>query len=171
MGEAHVSAEQSEAGQATWVPPSHVDPRRPGHPARSAPQGSPPPLGVGLTVEAASRRHQVWRIRDRSTFAALRRDGARARRGPVTVTFLARDDDQPPRVAYAVGRAVGGAVARNRLRRRLRAIVAEAAPGLAPGAWLVAAGTAASALSFCELRTIVLDLLADAPRRPRPARR
>lgn len=87
------------------------------------------------------------------------------------MTFLARDDDQPPRVAYAVGRAVGGAVARNRLRRRLRAIVAEAAPGLAPGAWLVAAGTAASALSFCELRTIVLDLLADAPRRPRPARR
>src|SRR5438445_12716288 len=102
MGEAHVPAEQSQTSQAARVPAPDVDPRRPGHPAIASPQGSPPPVGVGLT-------RPVWRIRDRATFADLRRDGTRTRSGPVTVTFLPGDTDHPPRVAYAVGRTVRGA--------------------------------------------------------------
>jgi ribonuclease P protein component len=76
----------------------------------------------------------------------------------VSVTFLA-DGAAPPRVAYAVGRRVGGAADRNRLRRRLRAIVGEAAPGLAPGAYLVAAGPDAAALPHPQLQALVSDAL------------
>lgn len=98
-----------------------------------------------------------WRVRDRATFAALRRDGARRRSGPVIVTRLA-DGCEPPRVAYAVGRPVGPAVARNRLRRRLRAVVADTP--LQPGTYLVAAGPAAATLSDQDLRSAMHEATA-----------
>ena len=91
----------------------------------------------------------VGRVRDRRTFGALRRDGARQRSGPVTVTALRDPAAGGARVAYAVSRSVGGAVERNRLRRRLRAIVHDTE--LAPGAYLVAVSPAAAQLSFDEL--------------------
>jgi ribonuclease P protein component len=81
----------------------------------------------------------------------------------VAVTFLPADDGYP-RVAFAVGRRVGGAVERNRLRRRLRAIVSEAAPGLRPGAYLVAAGPDAASLPHPELQAAVIDALEVAAR-------
>ena len=168
MSEAHVSAEQSQARQAPRVPAPDVDPGGPGDSARPSGQGPASPFGVGLSPAPSHRR--VWRIRDKATFAALRRDGSRVRSGALTVTFLPGDADQPPRVAYAIGRTVGGAVVRNRLRRQLRAILAEAGPQLAPGAWLVGAGPAAAAMSFGELRTIVFDLVGQAPGL-RPTRR
>jgi ribonuclease P protein component len=61
------------------------------------------------------------------------------------------DAATPPRVAFAVGRRVGPAVARNRVRRQLRAVVAELAPELRPGAYLVAY-RGAPGLPFEELR-------------------
>ena len=96
----------------------------------------------------------IWRIRDRGTFEALRREGIRARSGPIGVTFLPDPPPEepasggsgavvteggshrgpiletgplPPRLAFAIGRRVGHAVERNRLRRRLRAIFADLA--------------------------------------------
>jgi ribonuclease P protein component len=56
----------------------------------------------------------------------------------VRLTWVPGSDEAPPRVAFAVGRRVGTAVARNRIRRQLRAVVAELAPELAPGAYLLA---------------------------------
>ncbi len=56
-----------------------------------------------------------------------------------------------PSAAYAVSRRNGGAVARNRLRRRLREAVRAAAPDLRPGAYLLRATPAASALGFGQL--------------------
>src|SRR5213078_2199229 len=106
-------------------------------------QGAAPAVGL------------IWRIRDRTTFGQLRRDGRRTRVGPVTVTFVDGPTDQPPRVAYAVGRRVGGAVVRNRLRRRLRAIVCEAAADLRPGAYLISAAPGAANLTFGDLRSTV----------------
>lgn len=110
----------------------------------------------------------IWRIRDRATFAALRRDGVRARSGPIGITYLpdaavAADPagpmlgpgSRPPRVAFAIGRSVGHAVDRNRLRRRLRAIAAELAAhddGLRPGAYLVGCRVGAAGLTYQELR-------------------
>jgi len=74
----------------------------------------------------ASSRPQLWRVTDRKTFQALREQGRRARRGPLTITWLAPDaPDTPPRAAFAIGRNVGGAVLRNRIRRRLRAALRE----------------------------------------------
>lgn len=83
----------------------------------------------------------VGRVRDRATFESLRQRGHRSRAGAITLTWLPSDgrDQGPPRVAYAVGRSVGSAVRRNRVRRRLRAVVAEVAPRMAAGTYLVAA--------------------------------
>jgi ribonuclease P protein component len=106
----------------------------------------------------------VWRIRDRATFEALRRSRLRGRRGAVTVTFSS--GGVRPRVAYAVGKKVGGSVERNRLRRRLRAAVAEAESGVAPGAYLVAAGPAAGELGFEELKRTVAAAMTAASERP-----
>ncbi|HZU74057.1 MAG TPA: ribonuclease P protein component [Acidimicrobiales bacterium] len=99
----------------------------------------------------------VWRVRDRTTFSALRRAGARVRRGPVTVTFVSSGQSEPPKVAYAVGRKVGTAVRRNRLRRRLRAVVADLAPEMRPGAYLLSAAPEAAEVPFRELRAAVAE--------------
>ena len=74
--------------------------------------------------------------------AEVRRGAARrARRGPITVTWLPPSplEDTPPRVAFSIGRTVGGAVLRNRIRRRLRAALRElrAAGRLPAGTYLV----------------------------------
>ncbi|MBA2625348.1 MAG: ribonuclease P protein component, partial [Acidimicrobiia bacterium] len=80
-------------------------------------------------------------MRDKSTFSALSRQGRRATSGPVRMTWLPMAPSagpERPRLAYAVARRTGGAVTRNLVRRRLRAIATDLAPGLAPGAYLVA---------------------------------
>ena len=155
MSEAHVSAQQSQTGQASRVPTPHVDARGPGDPAGEAPQG--PPASVRL----------IWRLRDRATFAALRRSGRRVTRGPITVTWLPANPTEPTRVAYAVGRAVGPAVVRNRLRRQLRAITTESSALLHPGAYLIRAAPSAADQSFGELSEIVSTALRALPTGPR----
>ncbi|PLS76587.1 MAG: ribonuclease P protein component [Actinobacteria bacterium] len=100
-------------------------------------------------------------VRDRASFAALRRSGRRVRRGPLTLTFVPGAPDDPLRVAYAIGRTVGGAVVRNLLRRRLRVVVSELGPLLQPGAYLIAAAPGAASLSFGELRAAVAEALED----------
>ncbi|MGH9264247.1 MAG: ribonuclease P protein component [Acidimicrobiales bacterium] len=101
----------------------------------------------------------IWTVRDRATFEALRRDGRRVRQGPITVTWLAGDPAEPPRVAYAIGRRAGGAVVRNRIRRRLRAITREVGAQLRPGAYLFGASAAAASLSYGDLRASVCQAL------------
>jgi ribonuclease P protein component len=78
----------------------------------------------------------------------------------VTVTWLAGAPDDAVEVAYAVSRRAGTAVVRNRIRRRLRAVVRSLAAepgGLAPGAYLLAAGAEGATLPFDELRRLVAD--------------
>lgn len=140
--EAHLSAQQPSSSQAPRLPAPHADPSGTGDPADAAPEGPRPAVGL------------IRRIGDRATFDALRRDGRRARRGAVTVVFLAQDARPGTRVAYGVGRRVGSAVVRNRVRRRFRAAVraldAERG-GLAPGAYLVTARPEAAAAGYAEL--------------------
>lgn len=108
----------------------------------------------------------TWRIRDRATFAALRRSRHRARAGVLSLTWLPGPASQPPRVGYAIGRGVGPAVVRNRVRRRLRAAIRQLAPDLAPGAYLVAPSTRAARASFAELRSSLATALAAATGSP-----
>ena len=93
----------------------------------------------------------MWRVRDRSTFAALART-RRVRRGPLTVAYVATPTTHP-QIAFAIGRHSGGAVVRNRIRRRLRAAVAALGAELPPGAYLLRAGTEAATLPFTELQS------------------
>lgn len=158
-GEAHIPAQQSAPGQATRLSPSHADPRGPGHIEDSAAEGSGPPLGL------------IWRVRDRATFEALRREGRRTRRGSLTVTYVPADDT-PPRVAYGIGRKVGPAVVRNRVRRRLRAAARAlaATPGLASGAYLVTVGPGAADASAAELHRLLGEACAAVTARRQPSR-
>ncbi|HEX3424718.1 MAG TPA: ribonuclease P protein component [Acidimicrobiales bacterium] len=123
-----------------------------------------------LRVAPASASHSaarpVWVVRDRATFEALRRTGRRVKRGPITVTWVAGDPAEPPRVAYAIGRRAGGAVVRNRIRRRLRAITREVGAQLRPGAYLFGATAAAASLPYGDLRATVCQALGALHRRP-----
>lgn len=65
----------------------------------------------------------IWRIRERSAFSRIAREGRRTRAGVVWCTYVLDPLATPPRVAYALGRAVGTAVVRNRLRRQLRELI------------------------------------------------
>jgi len=70
--------------------------------------------------------------------------------------------EEPPRVAFAVGRAVGGAVTRNQVRRRLRAALREHAPILEPGAgYLVRATQGAGQASYGDLSRTLRAILDD----------
>lgn len=104
--------------------------------------GAPPATRPSRPVPS---RPRLWRVTDRAGFAALARDGRRARHAGITVTRVAPAPGaagEPPRVALAVTRATGGAVARNRVRRRLRAAMAELArrDALPGGTYLVGGG-------------------------------
>lgn len=102
---------------------------------------------------------RLWRVRDRSSFAALRRDGIRRRAGALTVVRLpvAAGGSPVPAVAFAIGTPVGTAVVRNRLRRRLRALLVEVGPP--PGTYLVSAGPPARAASDQELRAALVEAM------------
>lgn len=120
--------------------------------------------------ELASSRAQLWRITDRRAFEELRRRGQRARRGPLTVTWLAPPVDSPPtppRAGFAIGKTTGGAVVRNRVRRRLRAALralqaADRLPG--GGTYLLGATAEVATMPWSELVSLVGDL-ADEVRR------
>jgi ribonuclease P protein component len=103
---------------------------------------------------------RLWRVRDRASFAALRRDGIRRRAGALTVVRLPVEagGSPVPAVAFAIGKPVGTAVARNRLRRRLRALLVEVAPP--PGTYLVSAGPRAKTASDQDLRAALAEALA-----------
>jgi ribonuclease P protein component len=100
----------------------------------------------------------IWRVERRDTFTALRQ-ARRRRRGPLTVSWVAGDPAEPPRVAFTIGHRVGSAVVRNRLRRQLRSIMREAAPRLLPGAYLVGVAPDAARLPYAHLRALLLEAL------------
>ena len=114
----------------------------------------------------------IGRVRDRTTFAALRSQGVRARSGPFTVTFVpdalapAPPGSPPARVAFAVPRRVGRAVDRNLIRRRIRSILGDLPQDRLPvGAYLIAVRPGATPLSFSELSDHVDRALCDTVKR------
>jgi ribonuclease P protein component len=121
MLEEDVPAEQSEAEEDPRIPHPDAHPRRARSDRSSAQQGPRQPLRL------------IWRVRDRAMFRALAR-GRRRRAGVLEVTAAdLRRPDEPPRVAFAIGRNVGGAVVRNQVRRRLRSAARDHRDLLRPG--------------------------------------
>lgn len=110
--EAHLSAERPQAGQASRIPSSYVQPGRPSGDSQSPAEG--PSSAVSVT-----------RLRGRTSFLDIRRKGVRTRAGAIGIAFLAQDGEGSARVGYAVTRRVGNAVTRNRVRRRLQAALSE----------------------------------------------
>lgn len=149
LNEAYISAQRSQARQAPRLPSPHGRSGRPSHHQGPAPEGPASPVRL------------IGRVRDKRTFDELRRSRRRVRRGPLSVSFVPGGPGDQPRVAYAIGKRAGGAVQRNRLRRRLRALVAELAPQLAPGAYLIGAAAEALPLSHGELRSHLSEALRD----------
>ncbi|HYV57614.1 MAG TPA: ribonuclease P protein component [Candidatus Nitrosopolaris sp.] len=150
MREAHVSAEQPEAQEASRLPSPHAYPGRSGGAQVPTPARPHAPLGL------------IRRVRDRATFAALGR-AHRHVRGAISVRFVGGEAAEPAQLAYAVSGAPS-AVVRNRVRRRLRAAVARAEPSVG-GAYLVSARPEAMTMPFGELVDTLSDLFAAAGER------
>ncbi|HVM07656.1 MAG TPA: ribonuclease P protein component [Acidimicrobiales bacterium] len=106
----------------------------------------------------------LWSVRDRSTFAALRRSRTRSRSGPLTVIALPASEGAPS-VAFAIGRDAGGAVVRNRLRRVLRDECRRL--DLQPGAYLVRVAAGARELPGQDLRHHLRTAISALPERAR----
>lgn len=134
--EAYVSTQQPSSSPQARVPCSDEHSRRPRRVEVAPQQGSRPPLGL------------IHRVRDRTSFDRLRREGTRVRSGPLWCVHVSDPDVMPAQVAFALGRPIGSAVTRNRLRRRLRHLLTDMPPGIA----LVGAHPTVVELTFDQLR-------------------
>jgi ribonuclease P protein component len=165
MDEAHLSTQRTQTSQDARFPKADVDQGRTGRDPLAPGEGTPTPVGV-IAGHASARApvRAVGPIRSRHTFVGLRHTPFRGRAGPLTVTFLQQSTWSRTEVAYAISRRVGSAVVRNRLRRRLRAIMAEQAPLLPVGAYVVSTGPGGPELDFDELKVAMSQALEKATR-------
>lgn len=105
----------------------------------------------------------IDRVRDRRTFARLRRAGVKVRTDPLWCWFVDDQMVRPPQVAFALNRALGNAVMRNRLRRRLRAVLNDI--DVPPGIFLIGATRDACELTYVELKVTTISLITRAAER------
>jgi ribonuclease P protein component len=140
MGETDVPAEQPETQEEARLPSPDAQ--------SSGPRGDSTPAHQG----PLQTFRLIWRVRGRASFRALAR-GRRRVAGDIEVrTAVLGAAEEPPRVAYAVGRSVGSAVTRNRVRRKLRAATRMNADVLECGSgYLVRAYPSARTTSTNEL--------------------
>ncbi len=82
---------------------------------------------------------------------------------PLWCSYVPDSDVDPPRVAFAIGRATGSAVDRNRLRRRLRAVLRDC--DVPPGWYLFGATRGACEHTFAELEASVRAIVSQVRRR------
>ena len=160
MDEAHLPAERTQTGQDARLSQTDVDQSRTSGDSLAPGEGTPATVGVTATLDRAGpSRVGVGPIRSRRTFEALRHTPFRGRSGPCSVSFLQQSAWSRTEVAYAINRQVGNAVVRNRLRRRMRAIMAEQAPSLPVGAYVVSTGPTGRTLGFDELKVAMSQAL------------
>lgn len=112
--EENVSAEQQKTQKNARFPSPHEDQRRPGSHQEQKAQGS-----KARFCRMNERLTPLERIRRKSDFARLYRDGGRIRGRYFHLVFR-RNELGHSRLAVVASRKVGSAVVRNRVKRRLR---------------------------------------------------
>lgn len=112
--EENVSAEQQKTQENARFSSPHEDQRRPGNHQGQKAQGSKARFCL-----MNERLAPLERIRRKSDFASLYRDGGRLRGRYFHLVFR-RNELGHSRLAVVAGRKVGSAVVRNRVKRRLR---------------------------------------------------
>jgi ribonuclease P protein component len=148
MGETDVPAEQPETQEEARLP--SPDAQSSGSRGDSTPAHQGPLQAFRL----------IWRVRGQSSFRALARGHRRAAGDLEVRTVVLGSSEEPPRVAYAVGRAVGNAVMRNRVRRKLRAATVENSDLLQRGSgYLVRARPGAASTPTSELASTMRAIL------------
>lgn len=117
--------------------------------------------GAGAPHDSRLTTHsRDLRLRRSAEFDRARAAG-RSWSHPLLVCYAsARDDTEPSRVGFIVGRRVGKAVVRNRVRRRLREAMRALFPTVRPGQDVVLiARPPASQASYIELLAALRSLL------------
>jgi ribonuclease P protein component len=148
MGETDVPAEQPETQEEARLPSPDAQ--------SSGPRGDSTPAHQG-PLQAF---RLIWRVRGQASFRALARGRRRAAGDLEVRTVVLGSSEEPPRVAYAVGKAVGNAVTRNRVRRKLRAATIENAELLERGSgYLVRARPGATATPTTQLAATLRAIL------------
>jgi ribonuclease P protein component len=159
--QAYVPAEQPSSAQDARLPPAHAHSGRPRHRGRPPAQGPRPACCLIATV--LPRAH---RLRRSAEFGQVVRRGQRAGAPSLVVHASLRDDLEPVRVGFVVGRAVGNAVHRNTVKRRLRQLMSERLNLLPDHASVVVrANPAAAAAGFSGLRDDLDSCLGTVSRR------
>src|SRR5689334_18436289 len=105
MGETDLPAQQPETQEEARLPSPDAQSSGPRGDSTSPHQG---PLQAFRLI---------WRVRGQASFRALARGRRRATGDLEVRTVVLGSPQEPPRVAYSVGRPVGNAVIRNRMRR------------------------------------------------------
>jgi ribonuclease P protein component len=148
MGETDVPAEQPEAQEEARLSAPDAQSSGPRGDSTPAQQGPLQPLRL------------IWRVRGQASFRALARGRRRAAGDLEVRTVVLASGEDPPRVAFAVGRSVGNAVTRNRVRRKLRVATRANADLLLPGSgYLVRAQPGAVAAPTSELASTLRAIL------------
>jgi ribonuclease P protein component len=154
LEQAHVSAQQSPAGQDARVPLAHAHQGRASHPDRSSAQGPPRAFRLTIVLPAAAR------VRTRYDHTLVAQTGCRVRRGALVFSMVLPEATSTPsdaaaaqsRAGVIAGRRVGDAVTRNRVKRRLRELLRTRLPELPAGSLVVVrALPGADRASFAQL--------------------
>lgn len=98
---------------------------------------------------------RAQRLRRRGDFSRVVRDGGHISTGELSLHYVRRDDEAPPRIGLAVGRRVGAAARRNRARRLLREAVRPLIPRLVACDIVITARPGIARLGLAELQSSV----------------